>query len=210
MGLERGGAGLLLGAPFAGPGGGSVRREGCRNDGGGGICPLDRQGPTVGRRPDPRRRRQLGAGKGLELNVASEPAARTPDPRWSRPGRRRAACPGPVIYGPGAKGAPTGPGVDYTQCASTYGSEVRRPHAPSRGLSPSSFVFLSPGSRERDTGRRLNSGSGQLAGHPISSLVDIRVAQARAQSAARGGGNLKRDTGRNLKRDTGRQRRLRL
>ena len=71
----------------------------------------------VGWRQDPRLRLQLGAGKGLEFNVAAEAASRAPNPRQSRPGRRRAACPGPVIYGPGAKGGPTGPEVDYTQCA---------------------------------------------------------------------------------------------
>ena len=49
---------------------------------------------------------RLGAGKGLEFNVAAEAAARAPDPRESRLGRRHAACPGParVIYCPGAKG----------------------------------------------------------------------------------------------------------
>ena len=54
---------------------------------------------------------RLGAGKGLEFNVAAKAAARAPDPRESRLGRLCAACPGPVIYCPGAKGAPTGPEV---------------------------------------------------------------------------------------------------
>ena len=62
--------------------------------------------------------------------MAAEAAARAPDLRESRLGRRCAACPGQVIYCPGAKGAPTGPEVDYTQCASSCGSGARRPHGP--------------------------------------------------------------------------------
>ena len=99
---------------------------------------------------------RLGAGKGLEFNVAAEAAARAQDPRESRLGRWRTACPGPKIYCPGAKGGPTGPVVDYTQCASSYGSGARRPHGPPpHGRSPSSSVFLSRGSQKRDTGGRL-------------------------------------------------------
>ena len=52
---------------------------------------------------------RLGAGKGLEFNVAAEAAARAQD--QSRLGRRRATCPGQMFYGPEAKGAPTGPEV---------------------------------------------------------------------------------------------------
>ena len=63
-----------------------------------GICPPDRQGPTVGWQPG---LPGPGAGKGLEFNVAAEAADRAPDPRESRLGRRRAASPGPVIYCPG-------------------------------------------------------------------------------------------------------------
>ena len=68
-------------------------------------------------------------------------------------------------------------------------------HAPSRGprRSLSSIDFLSRGSRERDTGRRLGSGSG----FPVTlSPVDIRV--ARARSAARSGGSSERVTRRRL------------
>ena len=50
----------------------------------------------------------LRLNEGLEFNVAAEAAARAPDPRESRLGRRCAACPGLVIYCPGAKGAETG------------------------------------------------------------------------------------------------------
>ena len=44
-GLERGGAGLLRGATCTGP-------EARAGEAGSGICPPDRQGPTVGWRPD--------------------------------------------------------------------------------------------------------------------------------------------------------------
>ena len=50
-----------------------------------GICLPEHQGPTTGRRPDSRRRRQVGAGKGLEFKVGWEEweeAARAQDPRW--------------------------------------------------------------------------------------------------------------------------------
>ena len=144
--------------------GGSGRRGGCRNS----ESTLRIAGPD-GRMAAGLR---LGAGKGLEFNVAAEAAARAPDLRESWLGRRCAACPGPVIYCPGAKGAPTGPEVDYTQCASSCGSGARRPHGLlPRGRSPSSSVLLSEacGSRKRDTGGRLGPGSGRLVGHPISS-----------------------------------------
>ena len=73
-GLERVGAGLLRGATCTG-------QEARAGEAGAGIFPPDRQGPTVGWRPDPRRRLQLGPGKGLEFNVAAEAVARAPDPQ---------------------------------------------------------------------------------------------------------------------------------
>ena len=101
---------MLRGATCTGP-------EARAGEAGAGICPPDRQGPKVGWLPDSDSERVPGKGlDSLEFNVAAEAAARAPDPRESRLGRRCAACPGPVIYCHGAKGAPTGPAVDYTHC----------------------------------------------------------------------------------------------
>ena len=99
VGLERRGAGLLRGASGTGP----AARAG---EAGAGICLLSSQGPTVGRRLDSRRRRQLGAGnlKGLEFNVGRGGSGSGPGPAVVATGRQRAACPRPVIYGPEAMG----------------------------------------------------------------------------------------------------------
>ena len=128
---------------------------------------------TVGWRPDSDSERVTVRGW-TEFNVAAEAAARAQDPRESRLGRRRAVCPVPVIYCPGAKGPRRGPRsiVTVHSLLQVTGLELaaRTVHRRARGRSPSySSVFLSCGSRKRDTGGRLGPGSGRLVGHPISS-----------------------------------------
>ena len=119
---------------------------------------------------------RLGAGKGLEFNVAAEAAARAQD--QSRLGRRRATCPGQMFYGPEAKGAPTGPEVIlFFRLPSLWQPETRhrRPAWPRLGpVCQSPYLqkiseSLGPGMRprgggswERDTGRRPGSGSDLL------------------------------------------------
>ena len=87
---------------------------------------------------------RLRAGKGLEFNVAAEAAARALDPRESRLGRRRAACPGQVSYCPGAKGPRRGPRSIMHTVLQVTGLELvdrtgRRP-VGGHPLLPSSFL----------------------------------------------------------------------
>ena len=114
-----------------------------------------------------------------------------PDPLWSELGRRRAACPGPVIYGPGGPAArgsrrPGGPGSIIHRFRP--GSGARSPQAPSSGGSPSSSskasCLTAAGKETPDTGlpgpqwlrlRRVGPKSVTL------SPVDIRVRVARAR-----------------------------
>ena len=67
--------------------------------------------------------------------MAAEAAARAQDPRESRLGRRRAACPVPVIYCPGAKGPRRGPRSIVHSVLQVMGLELaaRTVHRPVGG-----------------------------------------------------------------------------
>ena len=141
-------------------------------------------------------RLRLGAGKGLEFNVAAEAAARAPDLRESRLRRWRAACPWPVIYCPGAKGPRRGPRSIVHSVLQGMGLELaartgRRPVGGHLLLLPASF--LAAARNEIPVACLAPARAGLSV---IPSPVDIRV--ARARNAGRGGGSWERDTGRRL------------
>ena len=124
-------------------GGGSGRRGGCRNLPSGSPGPDGRMAAGL----------LLGEGKGLEFNAAAE-AARAPDPRDSRLGRRRAACPGPVICCPGAKGPRRGPRSIVQGVLQVAGLELPARTGRPAGPWAVTLFFCLPFSRQPETRHR--------------------------------------------------------
>ena len=139
---------------------------------------------------------RLGAGKGLEFNVAAEAAARAPDPRESWLSRRCAACPGPVIYCPGAKGAPTradrARGGLYTVCFKlrVWSSPPARAATP---WAVTFFFFSLPFLWQPETRHRRPAWPrlGPACRSPYHQLISESLGPR-----MRGGGSWERDTGR--------------
>ena len=98
-----------------------------------------------------------------------------------------------MIYCPGAKRAPTGPEVDYTQCPSSCGSGARTGRRPMGGHPLlASFFLVAAGNETLQAGLDPSR-----AGLSVTlSPVDVRVARARNAARAPGRRLLERETGR--------------
>ena len=205
MGLERRGAGLLRGASGTGP----AARAG---EAGAGTYLRVARARRSGRSLDPRRRRQLGAGKELvfKFNVGRGGSGSGLGPAVVATRQTTGCLPPPGGLRPWDRVGPDGPGpgLDYTQCALIKLRDWRTP-AARRRVAPRAFTvfFFSlshlvvrvarppgGGGWERDTGRwpESDSGSGQLSRSPYPSVISEFL----GLGLARGGGSWERGTGR--------------
>ena len=135
----------------------------------------------------------------LQLRLhAKSPSCSGPDPREFWLGRRRAACPGPVIYCPGAKGPRRGPRSIVHRVLQVTGLELAA-RTGCRPVGGHPLLQVLPSSFLAAAGNEIPVAGLAPARAGLSvtlSPVDIRVTWA--GNAARGGGSWERDTGRRL------------